>query len=62
MPQDQEQQHAAVRRWVDVDKQEQTQLLIDYGHYQDRLQTTCDIETKNRRFTRWLAQRSIQYL
>jgi hypothetical protein len=62
MSPDHEQQQE-VRRWQDLQSQEQTRLLIDYGNYQDEMSipTTCDIETKNRRFSNWLAARAIQY-
>lgn len=50
-----------LRDWHTLDKDEQTQYLVEYGHYLDSLPPTCDIDTKNQRFQRWLGQQGINY-
>ena len=52
---------APPRYWHELDKDMQTQLLIEYGHYLDTLPPTCSMQAKNERFTHWLAQRNIVY-
>jgi hypothetical protein len=49
------------RDWSELDDDEQTRLLIDYGRYLDSLPPTCSRETKIERFRRWLADRGIAY-
>ncbi|MBK1644639.1 hypothetical protein CKO25_08245 [Thiocapsa imhoffii] len=41
--------------------QEQTELLIAYGHDLERLPPTCDLGVKTARLQHWLAQRGIRY-
>ena len=48
--------------WQELDKQEQTRLLVEFGHYQDGLQPSCDLGVKNDRFSRWLEKRGVTYL
>lgn len=43
-----------LRRWQDLYDSEQTDLRIGFGHYQDTLPPTCSLETKVKRFRRWL--------
>jgi hypothetical protein len=51
-----------VSRWNELDKDQQTRLLIEYGHYLDTLPPTCSLQTKNERFAQWLAQKQIFYI
>jgi len=54
--------HFSVKRaWQDLDKEEQTGLLVDYGRYQDDMPNTCDLLEKEERFTRWLAVCGVSY-
>ncbi len=50
-----------LRDWHALPKEEQTRLLIEYGHHLDSLQPSCDLETKRQRFKSWLNQRGINY-
>ena len=47
--------------WSSLDKRQQTQLLIDFGHHLDQLPPTCEIAVKERRLRDWLDQRGISY-
>lgn len=47
--------------WDQLSSDEQTQLQIAYGHYLDKLPTTCSRETKLDRFQTWLRERGIDY-
>ncbi len=48
-------------QWDDLDQEQQTGLLVEFGHYLDTLPPTCSMQTKNERFTAWLADRNIIY-
>lgn len=47
--------------WSSLDKQQQTQLLIEFGHHLDQLPATCEIAVKKQRLRDWLNQRDIVY-
>jgi hypothetical protein len=47
--------------WSELGEERQTELLVEYGDYLDQLPPTCSLEEKNRRFSRWLAERGIDY-
>lgn len=49
------------KEWNDLGSDEQTRLLVEYGHYLDQLPPTCSMETKVERLRRWLAERGIEY-
>lgn len=49
------------RDWNDLELDEQTRFLEEYGHYLDSLPPTCSMETKIDRLKRWLAGRGIDY-
>lgn len=57
----QEDQAAAAINWQELDKEEQTRLLVEFGHYQDGLPPSCDPDVKNDRFSHWLAEHGIKY-
>jgi len=47
--------------WESLPEERRTELRVAYGHYLDQLPPTCARDEKNRRFTRWLAERGILY-
>ena len=47
--------------WSGLDRKQQTQLLIDFGHHLDQLPATCEMTIKEQRLRDWLAQRGIVY-
>lgn len=47
--------------WNDLDKESQTQLLVDYGYYLEGLPPTCDLDEKNNRFVSWLKNKGVAY-
>jgi hypothetical protein len=49
------------RAWEDLDRAEQTRLLVEYGRYLDGLPPTCSLEEKDARFARWLAELGVRY-
>jgi len=51
----------AMREWTDLSAAEQLRLREAYGHYLDSLPPTCDLQEKNRRFMRWLAEQGVAY-
>jgi hypothetical protein len=48
-------------RWHELGTEQQTRLLVEYGHYLDTLPPTCSLDKKNERFARWLAEKGISY-
>ena len=47
--------------WSSLDKRQQTQLLIEFGHHLDKLPPKCEIAVKEQRLRDWLDQRGIVY-
>ncbi len=47
--------------WDDLDKEQKTTLLVEYGYYLDTLPPTCSLQSKNERFAQWLAEKNIFY-
>ena len=52
---------SVTRSWQHLGKEEQTRLLIEYGHYQDDMPKSCDMAVKEEWFSRWLSERGISY-
>lgn len=50
-----------MRPWNELSAQEQTELRVSYDADNQNLPKTCDINTKNRRFSEWLAQRDVDF-
>lgn len=47
--------------WESLPVDKQTELRIDFGRYLDQLPPTCDLDEKNARFVRWLAEHGVAY-
>jgi hypothetical protein len=47
--------------WSSLAKDEQTALLIAFGHHLDGLPPTCSMDVKEQRLRDWLGQRGIDY-
>ncbi|MGM0593696.1 MAG: hypothetical protein ACQETD_04080 [Pseudomonadota bacterium] len=47
--------------WEELERDEQINLLIEYGDYLDGLPPTCSMETKEQRLRAWLAEKGIDY-
>ena len=47
--------------WDELPAQQQLELREAYGRYLDSLPPTCDLTLKIERFSRWLAERGIEY-
>lgn len=56
-----EQSNVELISWNALDIEKQTNILIEYGYYLDLLPPTCSIQTKNERFSKWLADKNIEY-
>jgi hypothetical protein len=50
-----------LRRWSGLDEDERLALREAFGHYQDTLPVTCDMDEKIARFRRWLTNRGVDY-
>ncbi|MGF1548199.1 MAG: hypothetical protein ACFCUG_12820 [Thiotrichales bacterium] len=50
-----------MRPWAALRTEEQIQLQVEYGYFQDRLPPTCSLEVKNQRFARWLAEHGVAF-
>ena len=51
-----------LRRWDALTDDEQTALRIAFGQYQDRLPSSCSLETKVQRFGAWLREHGVDYV
>ncbi len=47
--------------WSELTPTRRLELQEAYGHYLDTLVPTCNMEEKNRRFARWLAERGVAF-
>ena len=50
-----------MRAWAGLNPDEQLRLREQYGHYLDTLPPTCSLDEKNERFSRWLAERGVDF-